>query len=432
MKIRWLVVCAPLLGCGGDDITYGPADGGREAGSFDGTFPDAPTLEGGPSDGGADAPLPPRLLLTMNGTSASELVALNVGTHAVDGRLPFPGNLGTTFARGDDPWLLGQRADFVAKLDRAQPWRIVSSWAVALDDKKEGGAAYSDPYAVLVSAANKGYVLRYTRNKIAVIDATQLADAGAPLKTIDLSMLVQPQDKDGVVEMTAGFYLADRHTIYVLLANIDRTLVATDGFTILCAPTTETLIGIDVTTDQITSLGGTGPGGGIALAGYNPSIGLAGPAAVYDATNQRILVVHAGCNTPLADGGAGTVTKRVIEEVTLGGQTKVLLDASAKGYPGAFSYIGPHDAVVGFGSDALRWDPTQSTLGSPIANAPDSFAFVYDGQGSLLGTRATFLADGGTTLQVVKTLIADGGASTLATNPFTDNTGFMGGVELWP
>src|SRR5262249_44922048 len=156
-------------------------------------------------------------------------------------------------ARGDDPWLLGQRADFVAKLDRAQPWKIVSSFNVALDDRTDSGASYSDPYAVLVSAANKGYVLRYTRNKIAEIDATQVADGGAPVATIALSSLVQAQDKDGIVEMTAGYYVADKHMLYVLLANIDRTLVAADGFTILCAQTTETIAGIDVNTNQLAS-----------------------------------------------------------------------------------------------------------------------------------------------------------------------------------
>jgi hypothetical protein len=283
-----------------------------------------------------------------------------------------------------------------------------------------------------VSAANKGYVLRYTRNKIAVIDTTQVADGGAPVATIDLSSLVQAQDKDGIVEMTAGYYVADKHMVYVLLANIDRTLVASDGFTILCAQTTETIVGIDVNTNQLASLGGTGPGGGIALTGYNPAIGLSGPAFVYDAANARFLVVHAGCNTPLADGGAGTVVKRVIEEVDLTGTTKVLLDASGQGFPGAFSYIGPHDAIVGFGTDALHWDPTQTTLGTAVPNAPDSYAFVYDGQGNLLGTRTNFLADGGSSVDIVKTQISDGGTSVLTTNPWTDNTGFVGGVELWP
>src|SRR5262249_15520841 len=153
-----------------------------------------------------------------------------------------------------------------------------------------GGDAYSDPNAVFVAAGNKGYVLRYTRNKIAVIDTTQTVDGGAPTKTIDLSSLVQAQDRDGLVDMTAGYYVSGK--LYVLLANIDKSLVSSDGFTILCAQTTETIIAIDVASDQVTSLGGTGPGGGIALTGYNPAISLAGPSFVYDAANNRFLVVH--------------------------------------------------------------------------------------------------------------------------------------------
>jgi hypothetical protein len=369
----------------------------------------------------------------MNNTQTSELVALNVATHAVDGRLTYAGKLGTTYARGDEPWLLEQRADLVAKLDRQAPWRIVSSWNVALGDRTDGGDPYADPYAVVVPAGNKGYVLRYTRNAIAVIDPSQTVDGGAPVKTIDLGSLVQSADGDGLVDMTTGFYVASRHMLYVLLANIDKSLVSSDGFTILCAATTETLVGIDVTTDQVTSLGGTGVGGGIALTGYNPAIAVSGVALAYDAANDRAIVVHAGCNAPAGDGGVGALQKRVIEGVALAtGQVTTLLDANALGYPGSFAYVGPHDALVGFGSDVFRWDPAQTTIGAKLAAPPDAYAFVYDGTGALLGTRTNFLADGGSSTDVVKVPLDDAGVpATLATNPFTDNTGFVGGVELW-
>jgi hypothetical protein len=419
-----------LCACGGDDITNAPQDAGRDAPSFDGSTPDTASPETGPVDAGVDVlPPPPRLLLTGNGATSSELVALNVGTAAIDGRLPFAGKLGVTFSRGDDPWLLEQYVDVVAKLDQREPWKITSSWKVALDDRKDGGDVYSDPYAVLVSAGSKGYVLRYTRNEIAVIDTTQTADGGAPIKTIDLSSLVQAQDGDGLVDMTAGYYLSGK--LYVLLGNIDKTLISAEG--IRCTQTTEVLIAIDTTTDQVTSLGGSGPGGGIALSGYNPAVGANGPGFVYDAAGSRFLVLHAGCQTPLADGGLGTTVKRIVEEVDLSGQTKTLLDASGQDYPGAFVYVGPHEAYIGFGyaNDVLRWDPTKTTLDTAVPNAPDSFAFIHDGQGNLLGTRTNYL-DGGSSIDVVKTQAADGGTRVLATNPFTDTTGFVGGVELWP
>ncbi len=437
---RLAVVPFLLIGCGGDDLTVGLRDAGREAAPFDGSFPDTSAPDAAPGDAGVDAPPPPpRLLLTMNSAATtSELIALNVATRAVDGRLTYAGNLGSTYSRGADPWLLQQRADVVAKLDAREPWKVLSSWAVALDDRADGGAAYADPYGVLVVAGGKGYVLRYNRNKIAVIDTTQVADAGAPSKTIDLSTLVQAADEDGIVEMSAGFYVASRHMLYVLLGNIDRTTIKAPNYELLCVATTETVIGIDVTTDQVVSLNGTGPGGAIALTGHNPAFGAAsaaGASAVYDAANDRLLVVQAGCNTQLGDGGGGGVTKRIIEEVKLAtGEVKTLLDANALDYPVGFSYIGPRDAVVGFGfgGTVRRWDPTSPTVGDVLPNAPDNFAFVYDGAGSLLGTKTNFLSDGGSSTDIVKVLIADGGTTTLATNPFTDNTGFIGGVELWP
>jgi hypothetical protein len=430
MKKGYLLYPLALFACGGDDITNGPADAGREAAPFDGSFSDTAVPEAGAQDAGNDAPPPPpRLLLTINGATSSETIALNLGTGAVDGRLPFNG-FGTTFARGDDPWVMEQLIDVVAKLDRAQPWKPVSSWSVALNDKKDGGDTYADPSSV-ISAGNKAYVLRYTRNQIAVVDPSQTLDGGAPTKTIDLSSLVQAQDKDGLVDMTAGYYLSGK--LYVLLGNIDKTLISAQG--IACAPTTETLIAIDTTTDQVVSLGGSGPGGGFPLTGYNPTVAGNGPGFFYDAAGSRFLVVHYGCQTPLGDGGLGTTVKRTVEQIDLAGQTKVLLDASGQDYPGAFEYVGAHDAYIGFGfaNSVLHWDPTKTTLDPALPYAPGSYAFVYDGQGSLLGTRTNVLADGGFgSLEVIATQISDGGTRVLATNPFTDNTGFVQGAELWP
>jgi len=223
----------------------------------------------------------------------------------------------------------------------------------------------------------------------------------------------------------------------VLLGNIDRTKVASDGYTLLCSETTPQLVAIDTNTDQIVAIpGGTGPGGGFALTGYSPAFGAAGAAAVYDAAGDRLLVLHSGCNVALGDGGAGAITKRTVEELKFAAngalQTTTLLDVSSAGFPAAFAYIGPHDAVLGLGGEVRRWDPTLTALGPVVANAPDPNAFAYAGGGAIVGTRTNYLSDGGTSIDVVRTLLGDGGATTLATNPFKDNTGFIGGVEVWP
>ncbi len=444
--VPFVVSCTLFVqGCGGDDINpvTTPKDAASEA-TVDGSLHDAgdagtDAAGDATADTGADAlpPPPPRVLLSMNNTSTSELLTMDLATAAKDS-LVYPGSFGTTFSRGADPYVLEQKVDVVGKLDARQPWKVVSSWTVDLGDRADGGAAYSDPLAIaVIPASGRGYVARYTRNKLAILDTQATVDGGTPAAAIDLSTFVQAKDGDGVVEATFAFHVASRHMLYVLLGNIDRTKVAPDGYTLLCAATTPSLIAIDTDTGLVAPIpGATGPNGTHPLVGYNPAFGAAGAAAVYDAAFDRLLVLHAGCNLPLGDGGAGAVAKRIVEEVRFSttGQpvSTTLLDVSTSGFPSAFSYIGPHDAVLGLGVEVRRWDPATTTLGPVVPNAPDSNAFAYAGGGAIVGTHTNYLADGGTSIDVVRTLLGDGGTTTLATNPFKDNSGFIGGVEVWP
>jgi hypothetical protein len=95
---------------------------------------------------------------------------------------------------------------------------------------------------------------------------------------------------------------------------------------------------------------------------------------------------------------------------------------------------GPGRAVIGFYGveDAHIWDTSSSALGPTVTGAPDIFA--SDGKGALIGPRTTYLADGGSVLELVRVPLADGGAdaAVVVPNPFSDPTGFPGGVEVWP
>jgi hypothetical protein len=479
-KIRmWCVAAAcvatGMVACGGDDVAVpapsgdAGADGG---GTHDASGGDAPapadagadqTSPPPPVDAGADAPrgdaahdgapadapaadaeggmaAPARLLLTSNTTGASELVAVNVASGSIDGRLAFPADFGGTYTASPDPWLLeqsvaipdggGLHGSYVARLDRAQPWVIDSQWSVEGQDRPDGAADYADPDAVVVSAAHKAYVLRYTRNEIAIIDPSQATDAGTPTGYIDFSRYVHANDSDGRVELTAGVYVPSRGLVYVLLGNIDLNNVAPDGFTILCADTAPTIMAIDVATDTIVSLTGGDANGALPLLGYNPGLGL---PLVYDRTNDRLVVVDSGCNA-VADGGAGPIQQRMIEDVSLfTGAASSLLDANANGFPSGFVFLDPHRAIVQFdftGTETFLWDPAQPALGPLVPNAPD--AFVWDGADNLLGVASATNADGGTDTDVVSVRIADGKRSVLTTNPFTLAGGFLGSVDLWP
>jgi len=423
-----LVSAGAFVACTGDDEIFA-SDAGSDA-SFDVFRPDVavpePAKDGG-ADAAPDAVSPttgPHALVTINNASSSELVAVNLRTRAVDGKLPFPGFIGATYSDGDDVWLLEQAVDVVAKLDRAEPWKIRGTHAVGLADRKDGGDAYSDPVAVVASAGTKAYVLRYTRNQIAVISPAAEVDGAAPVKTIDLSSLVAAQDADGLVEMTSAVYVAAKKRLYVTLANVDKTTIVPPNYDLPCsAALASTVVAIDTDTDALVSLGGSGVGGGIPLAGYNVAFGA---RSFYDAAADRLLVLTTGC------GPFGATEKRGIDEVTLAnGQSKTLVDLTTKGFPGAFERAGAR-FLVGLDGQVFPWDPSKTTLEAAVPNAPGSFAF--DGVDRIVGARKKPGVDGGPgSIEIVRVpLQGDAGAETLTVNPFTDNGGFIGSVEVWP
>jgi len=411
---------APLLSDGGGaDVGVVPFDGPTP---FDAG---APIEAGGDADAGVTPPS--RLLLSYNGSASSELVAFGLQSHAVDGRLTYADPLGTAYVGATAPWLLEQSTDVVARLDAQEPWVVDSSWSVAMNDFTDAGYAqsYSDPQAVLVGAGTKAYVLRYNRNLVGVLDTSSAVDGGVPIGSVDLSGEVQAAG-DGYVQPVAGVYVATQQRLYVLLANIDRLDVTADGFTLLCANTTPTVIAIDTTNDTLVDLNGPAAGHGWPLLGpgalaYDPATG----------TNGRVLVLDAGCNVTDSDGGVGALVKREVESLDLAtGTAQELLDLTSQAFPGGLTYVDAHHAFVQLDT-AYAWDPATTRLGAAIPNAPD--AFVYDGAGNLLGLTAAFDADGGPAgYDVVSVTVAAGTVTKLGSNPFTLTGGFLGGVTLWP
>jgi hypothetical protein len=446
LRLTFLLGAAVLAGCGGDDITFAP-EAGPPPGP-DGAAPKDATVDVSTRDVTRDAPKdttteaetgppPQRVIVTTNNSKTSELVAVNVGTKAVDGRLTFPGDLGTTDAHSHAyPFLLEQASSTVARLSSAYPWTIEATWNVLLADGVDGGYPYVDPIAVIVAGPDNAYVLRYDRNAIAVIKPSQ-EDAGLPpTGTIDLSSLVQSADQDGIVEMTEGVFIPSMNMVFVVLENIDEYAVSADGEYLYCADTVSTVIGIDTTTNALVNLGGTGPGGSIALQGYNPVPN----GLVYDISNQRLILFEEGCYAePTGDAGAGPRSLGGVEAVSLADfSTSILLDIDTTftppaGYPSGIITVDPDHYVLGFdftGSEVYDWNPSHTKLGPKVPNAPD--IFTYDGAGNLLGTVTTYDDAGAGTVSVVSVAIGTGNSTTLAVNPFTIPGGFIGGVDVWP
>lgn len=432
-------VALSLLACTSDDTVVAPADAGpdgsveSDAGGFEtGPF-DATEIPGDSTQLGADAGAPPpaRLLLSNSTTTQSELAVFGIQSGTVDGRLLYQGALGAGVTTPSSPWLLEQASDVVARLDPIQPWIVRSSWNVALSDATDAGFAvpYSYPDAIVLGAGTNAYVLRYTRNLIAVLDTSSDVDGGVPSSTIDLSAQVQAGG-DGYVEMTAGYFDPTSNLAYVLLGNLDRFDVASDGHSLLCASTHPTVVAIDTTKNMLVPFGDAGTGG-VVLQGYAPPLGPS--SMVFDPINDRLLVIEGGCSTAGTDGGgAGPVMQRGVEAVSLvDGSVTQLIDLSQQSSPTAIFYVDEHHVVLQLGGAAFMWDPSSTTLGPAIPGAPQSFAL--DGQGNLIGVAAQGAGEAGASgWSVVSVDSADGGVTILGQNPFMLGGGTVGAVQLWP
>jgi hypothetical protein len=412
-------------------------DGGGPTGDDSGA--DAGDDTGGPTgEAGMDAPPPgpEQLLVTFstytNMTTTSETVVMNVGTKAIEGKIQFTGGGITDARNASSLFLLEQGLDVVAKLDATKPWMVDSTWNVLGTDGPDAGPIQyaADPVGVVVDSGTVAYILRQNRNNIDVINESMNADGGVPSSTVSLAGLLQTGDSDGVVEMTAGVYVASSKRLYVVLGNVDQNVAATYGNNVICSSSlTSTLTAIDTTNNTIVSLGGSGPKGSIPLTYYDPT------NMVYDATGGRLIIVSSGCYakpaTPTTPVGA--ITERGIEAVDLATEkSSSLLPLTATTFPApfvdlvtSFAYIDSTHAVLSFdSSEVYAWDPTKTTVGSVIANAPGVFA--YDGNGHLLGTSPPSTA-------VISVPIAGGTVTTLGTTVTSlGGTPYVSSVDVWP
>ena len=443
MFLAALVLSAPVAGfvasgCGDDEELKAADAGTFESGTVSEAGP-SPGGDGGdaaaPSKCGSAAGSPQRLLLTMNNATTSEIAAFNLADKKVDGRFTFGGGLGQTSSLGSDPYVVEQKNDVVARMDAKKPWEPLATWSVVGDDKADGGDPNAQPVAVVVPDCDKGYVLRFNRNKIAVIDTNKVADGGLAETYLDLSSLVQPGDNDGLVDMTAAYYVPTKKRIYVLLGNYDRTSVGPPNYELACKSTKASIVAIDTAAGQLVSLGGTAPGGGIALENYNPVVGT--PMA-YDAARDRLLVFQGGCTADPV-GAPFVISKRAVEEVDLAtGQVKTLVHLDDKGFPGSFVFVDGNRAALSFffPNQAFFWDPSKTTLGAEIPGALDYVA--HDGKGNIVGGRRRSV-DGGAVIDLLSVPFSAGDAGvdaatvqTLGQDPFTTNSGYLGGAEVWP
>lgn len=416
----------------GVDAVVAPPDGG---GPSDGSVTDASqakdgsqSLDGSPNvdagQDGAPAGRPPWLLVSVNYQTESEMIAYSLAAKAVDGRLDYAGFIGMTFVDSlGRAFLLEQSSDRVVELDPLAPWKERASWDVRLTDRADGGAPNADPVMVVPTTPGKAYVIRYNRNQIAVIDDTLKADASAPIKTIDLSAFKEPGDTDTSVDPVGAAYVGGK--LYVLLGNVDLNKVSPTGYFTICTAAKPKLIVINPATDAIETVVDGGAAGGLLLPGYNPNFN----GLWFDAPRNRLLVLQGGCNPEQADAGKGPLERRQVDAINLTtGAVSTVLDLRAEGFPNAMVRPSADEVIFGFDFySAKRWLVTSATLGASVGDGLSAFA--ADKKGNLFGIQSTFLADGGSTRDLVE-IPLDGGASAIvAPLPNAKPGGFAGAID---
>lgn len=430
------LACAALglvAACDDGDSEVVTPDSGP-TGSLDGAVSTGDAGEGGALDGavspgdagtdGAASGRPPWLLLSVNYKSGSELIAYSIGAKDVDGRLQYPGYIGTTYVDSQGrTFLLEQANDRVVELDPLAPWQERASWDVHLNDGSDAGSAYADPVTVVPTTPGKAYVLRFNRNQIAVIDDSLKADASAPIKTIDLSSFLDPSDTDLSVDPAGASFV--NGTLYVLLANLDLNKVSPTGYFTICSDSHPKLIAIDPATDTVISAFDAGTGG-IALPGYNTNAN----GLWYDAPRNRLLALQGGCNSELADAGKGPLSRREVDAIDLTtGAVSVALDLNAEGFPGSFAKASADEVILGFDfNSAKRWNVTTTTLGSSLGDGLS--AITTDKNGTAYAVQTSYLDDGGSTSNVVEIPLDGGDGGVLSPLPSAQAGGFAGAVDF--
>jgi len=363
------------------------------------TTPDAPeTPDAGPdaqSDAEPDASAPPSPVAAFtvsDFSSAAQLVT-------VDLHQPAP-NAPVTFDDQDSIVVADRTFGFVMHRTDGTVSVLDAGGAVVREvDVNTGGNGAANPYAAIVPASGKAYVIRYGQNTVAVIDTS--TNPGVTGQ-IDLSGFVD--DPDGLVDAFAGVFDPATKRAYIGIQRIDQTQFGDPpDYAAPCLPSKAAVVGIDTTTDTVIDLNGAADGKAIELDVVDPI------AMVHDAASGRLLLLGVGCAAS-ADAGAARVG-RGVQSVDLANATASWLwQTQDLARPAALIWIGSHEAILGVDDDLFmrhwyRWDPATATPGAELQGVPQ--VPTWDGDRGLIGL-AQGSSDGGSVLDVVRYDLDDG------------------------
>lgn len=398
---------------GGVEAAPDAQDGGDAQGDADATTGDAEAGDAADAGDAEAGPSGPLGLFVASDYAQSTLAAVDLATGEKKGTLAGPDGDTIVYASGGRGFLLGRASGRVVVLDPAAPWQASSTIDVGVD----GGSA--NPYAAIVAAGSKAYVVRYGQNTVDVIDTS----AGSVTGTLDLSPFADAADPQPPVDAVDGAFDPATGRVYFLLQRIDAT-----DFSATCIAAKPAIVAFDSATDQVVDLNGAAAGEALELAGSDP--GNQG-GFVADFANHRLVVVHSGCHESDGDGGT-TVARAGVEIVDLAlGTSSWQVQSTLPDQLWGFVWVDASHAYVGSGYPTAwrAWDPSQTTFGAVETGIPPIAA--SDGAGHLVGL-VERAADGGTSLDVVSYDVVTKQATTVASDVFTGSGLHAYGAAVLP
>ncbi|WP_394834745.1 glutaminyl-peptide cyclotransferase [Pendulispora rubella] len=322
----------------------------------------------------------------------AELSVVKLAPDSVAGRLPIADQDSVAAANRGYGFVLERAQGKAIVLDGTKPW--TASRTLDVNDSPDAGSYASNPRTVVVTAGTKSYVARYATNTVKIIDVA----TGAASGNIDLSAFLAPGDPDGKVEVQDAVYNPSTGRAYFLLERIDQfDFGPAPDYVGKCLGWRGQIVTVNVATNTVV-------GAAIDLLGDNPQTVTADFAA------NRLIVVDTGCRDGNVRRGRG------IESVSLANGAKTWLYQTAdQDRLSALVWADATHAFVNKGSSWYAWNPTQTALGSALANFPQ--APVYDGAGRVVGLQSQG-SGGSTTWSVVAWNVATSQLSTIVTHPF--------------
>lgn len=355
----------PAADAGADALVEAADDAASEASADGGADAPAEAAGDAATEAAVDAGAGPGFALVVAtdfAASQSTALVVDLATNAKKDAITLPSTDTLAYASGGRAFLVERDRSKVDVLDAYEPWKVEKTIDVAGADDA-GGPVATNPYAAVVAAGSKAYVVRYASNSLLTLDLA----AGSAGTAIDLSNELSAGDPDGWVDAFDGVYDATSGRAYFVLQRIDQTYFGPGpDYVGACGGVAPLLVAVDVATDTLVDLDPSSPSRGLALLGADPT------ALAYDAGTRKLYVADVGCSTDPRGGR----DRRGVEVVDLANPTPAgvawTFHETGTERMGSLVVADAAHAWIGAGypTTYYPWVPGAATIGAADANVP--------------------------------------------------------------